>query len=65
MRAKILGRLLGLIGLAMAVTLGLSGSALATTTTSDFSFPFTVTACNGDTVTGTAVVHLVESSTTE
>jgi hypothetical protein len=65
MRAKILGRLVGLIGLAMAVMLGLSGKALATTTTSEFSFPFSVTACNGDTVIGTAVVHLVESSTTD
>jgi len=65
MRAKTIGRLVGLMGLAMALTLGLSGKALAATETLDFTVPFSVTACNGDTVTGTVDVHVVETSTTD
>lgn len=65
MRAKTIGRFVGLMGLAMAVMLGLSGKALAATETSDLNTPFSVTACNGDTVTGTVDVHLVASSTTD
>ena len=49
----------------MAVMLGLSGKALATTETSDVTFPILVTGCNGDTVTGTAVAHIVVTSTTD